>query len=155
MVHSGRQEDGFGMIEMLVVLAIVGIMFSIALPSLRPHRSETPIQMAQKVFSLAQETRLAAIKSNEARSISVSVGDRTIGGQVRGNPVKVPKELDFVVTFGRGNEEATEDARITFFPTGGSTGGRITFRQNGADKAAVAVNWLTGAISLDQAPAPK
>ncbi|MBB6166375.1 general secretion pathway protein H [Rhizobium wenxiniae] len=143
------------MIEMLVVLAIVGIMFSIALPSLRPHRSETPIQMAQKVFSLAQETRLAAIKSNEARSISVSVQDRSIVSQAREKPVEVPKELEFVVTFGRGNEEATENAKITFFPTGGSTGGRITFRQNGADKATVAFNWLTGAISLDQASSPK
>jgi hypothetical protein len=41
--------------------------------------------------------------------------------------------------------------QIRFFPDGSSTGGRIGLSRNDR-RAAVAVDWLTGLVSVDDAP---
>ncbi|RYG99781.1 MAG: type II secretion system protein GspH [Alphaproteobacteria bacterium] len=147
MSVRGRNESGFSMIEMLVVLAIIGLISSLAFPKLWSSRPERPRSFAQKVLLLAQTARLSAIKTNENRSLLILAQDRRIKADWSSQALVIPKQLSFVATYGQRSEATTSEARITFFPSGGSTGGAVEFTQ-GSEVVKVSVNWLTGSISL-------
>jgi general secretion pathway protein H len=148
-MRSGDYHDsGFSLIEMLVVLVLIGAVFGIAFPRINSGRESRPAQFAQRIFTLVQSARLSAIKSNTNRNIIISVQHRQIASEGSGDSLAVPKDLSFNATFGQRQEELKGDARITFFPSGGSTGGSLIFQGLNEETASVEVNWLTGAVTL-------
>ena len=71
-----RQEQGFSLVEMLIVVAIIAIMAAIALPNIGGYIRNYKIKgAAQDVASLMQSARGKAISSNTNAGVSFFVVD--------------------------------------------------------------------------------
>lgn len=145
---TNRSDNGFSIVEMLVVLSVIGLFLFIALPSISGVRRQSPARFAEQVSLLAQATKISAIKDNKERAIFVDIAKRRVLSDIRETSLAIPDHLTFAVAFGRGQEQATTEARIAFFPDGGSTGGSLVFTDQDGSQAVIAINWLTASISL-------
>ena len=132
-----RRETGFTLVELIVVLAIIGLSLAIAVPLIARHSGGAALNAA------ASEIRAAL---GQAHSTAI-VEDRTVvfqgdpggGYWLDRNHFTLPLMAGApplrVATVG--------GPRISFFPSGGSSGGRIVV-SSGGDQREIAVNTLTG-----------
>ncbi|MDR6821131.1 general secretion pathway protein H [Neorhizobium sp. 2083] len=154
MDPSSTRRDkiaGFSLTEMLVVLAIIGILFSLAIPSYRSLTRVTPQSVARQVLYMAQSTRLSALKTGSSKSLFLDTRSGSIRSDAKVATIVMPAAIAFSATIGRDNRTTAEQGNITFFPNGSATGGAIRFRSGGAPEAVLLVNWLTGVPTLTTA----
>jgi len=154
MAHSITPRDdiaGFSLTEMLVVLAIMGVLFSLAIPSYRSLTRVTPKSIALQVLHMAQSTRLSALKTGIPRSLFLETTSGTIRSDAKVATIVMPAAIAFSATIGRDNRTTAEQGNITFFANGSATGGTIHFHSGDAPEATLLVNWLTGVPILTEA----
>ncbi|EUB98368.1 hypothetical protein PMI07_004649 [Rhizobium sp. CF080] len=154
MAHNITPNDniaGFSLTEMLVVLAIMGILFSLAIPSYRSLTKVTPQSVAQQVLHMAQSTRLSALKTGTPKSLFLETTSGTIRSDAKVGTIVMPAAIAFSATIGRDNRTTAKQGNITFFPNGSATGGTIRFHSGDAPETALLVNWLTGVPTLTEA----
>ena len=149
-VKVAGSEDGFSLTEMLVVLGIVGLLFSIALPSYRAMTKSTPAVIARQVLQMAQLTRLAALKDRTPKALVMDAEAKVIRSEARDYETVVPATVSFSATFGRDGRTRSKQGSITFFPDGSATGGTISFESAGSPEVVLTINWLTGVVSLSE-----
>lgn len=137
-------DAGFSLTEMLVVLAILGLLFSLSFPALHSLTMPTPASFAREIFYAAKFARLAAIKTGKPTDLIIDTKARFIQPSNKAKRIEVPKEISFFAAVGRDEKTTFERGSITFFPEGGSTGGMIRFQREGASDVILSVNWLTG-----------
>jgi general secretion pathway protein H len=132
-----RRDRGFTLIELLVVLAIIGLSLAIAMPLLARHAGGASLSAATAEIH-------AALRG--ARSTAIAE-DRTVA--FRGDPAG-GYWLDrshFALPLMNGAQPlrvaVAGAARISFFPSGGSSGGRIVVSSGGAARE-LTVDTLTG-----------
>jgi len=135
---------------MLVVLLIIGLMFSLALPSFRSLAKPSPQSVARDVLNMTQVTRLAALRSGTRQALFIDAERRTIRSEANSQQVDIPNAMELSAIFGRSSTDRSREGSITFFPDGGATGGEIRFVEQGGTAAIVSVNWLTGVASLSE-----
>src|ERR1700722_8793706 len=132
-----RREPGFTLVELLVVLAIIGLSLAIAAPFLANHVTGASLNSAAgEIRAALRQARSTAIA--EDRSV-VFQGDPSGGYWLdRGHftlPLMSGAQPLRVATIG--------GARISFFASGGSSGGRILV-SSGGGRREIAVDTLTG-----------
>ena len=149
-VKVAGSEDGFSLTEMLVVLGIVGLLFSIALPSYRAMTRSTPAAVARQVLQTAQLTRLAALKAGIPKALVMDAEAKIIRSEADDDETAVPATVSFSATFGRDERTTSKQGSITFFPDGSATGGTISFEAAGSPEVVLTINWLTGVASLSE-----
>jgi general secretion pathway protein H len=146
--QNGRR-DGFSLVEVLVVLAVVGLVFSIAIPSFRSLNRPSAKAIARSVLQAAQLARLAALKAREERELRIDAKAGVIEAEMRGTRIEVPAGIAFVATIGASEATAMRGA-IRFYPDGAATGGVLRFTDERGVTAAVTVSWITGVATLDE-----
>jgi general secretion pathway protein H len=133
MSRAGAVEDGFSLLELLLVLTLIGLMAAVAMPQmrglLRPDIDRT--------------SRTVALALRDQRSAAMRTG--TMAGVTAAAIVPLlPAGTELV------EAELGQDGLI-FFPNGTSTGGRVVLAA--ADgRRAVNVDWLTGRITVAALP---
>ena len=141
--------QGFTILELLVVLAILGIVVALGAPAL--HRMVPGVELntsAQTVATALREARGLAIASNAEVTLVVELGDRALRvGD--GPPVRLASS--FGITLLTATRELIDagTGQIRFYPDGTSTGGRITLTR-GNRRYHVVVDWLTGRVALGE-----
>lgn len=149
-----RATAGFTLIELLVALSLLALAVFLALPSARgPATSQMLDATAQDIAGLLRAARSAAIKDNQPRRLIVdvaqrSVGPETVGGGDAISHRRLPAGFELDVTAASGDVIAPSAIRLTFFPDGSASGGRIVLRHAGRS-AAISIDWLSGRVTAE------
>jgi general secretion pathway protein H len=143
-----RRQDGFVLLEVVCVLAIIGLLIAIILPQIPRSTSRTMLEAyALETAALLKADRYAAIRRGNAVAAQVDVPARTIRSGSSGLQVRLPDDvrLDAILAERCGDRPAY--ARIMFFQSGMSCGGVLAISRPGAGYQ-VRVNWLTGSVEV-------
>lgn len=145
----GQDEAGFTLLELLIVLAIVGVVLAIAVPGLRSHAvTSGAVQSARLVVTDLADARRRAIFSNRRVDLFVDVVTQSvrIAADEPRQLIGIDR-LSVVTTASLG--AGAEGGIIRFFPDGSSAGGEIEITDTKGKTARLRINWLTGRVALD------
>ncbi|MGO9741622.1 MAG: prepilin-type N-terminal cleavage/methylation domain-containing protein [Roseiarcus sp.] len=143
-----RDEDGFTLIEVVAVLAIVALMAAMVLPTLRPGTTPAEVDAyAVRIASLLKADRLASIRSGAPVVTLLSARDGAVRSGYGDNLVEVPADVAFDAVLAERCAGHVIGAGIVFFPSGLSCGGAVALARPGLH-VEIRVNWLTGGVEI-------
>jgi general secretion pathway protein H len=143
-----RVHNGFTLIELLVVLAIMAMLFLVAIPSLSSILPKMEAKSgAREVAAALREARSRAILSNTEVVFSLDIKGHyfMISGDKQSH--KLPQELGLSLYTAQQELVADTLGSIRFFPDGSSTGGRVGL-SSPKQTYNVTVNWVTGQVEI-------
>ena len=142
------KEDGFTLIEMVCVLAIISLLAALVLPSISPGSTRAEMEAyAVKIASLLKADRYAALRSRLPVATLLSSRARTVKSGSGSGFVQVPPGIAFDAILAQRCAGVNAGAGIAFFPSGMSCGGVIALARPGLD-IEIRVNWLTGGVEI-------
>lgn len=144
-------QGGFTLLEMMVVLAILGLAVGLILAH-GPMRSRSlqTRSVAADVARILRGARGEAIASN--RPVEVVFDLAAHGLRVNGGPLrKLPPQVSLSVVASGGQTLGGRLAGFRFQPDGSATGGRVKLAEGGL-RLQVGVNWLTGRVYVTDVP---
>ncbi|HEY1707675.1 MAG TPA: prepilin-type N-terminal cleavage/methylation domain-containing protein [Rhizomicrobium sp.] len=142
--RSARADDGFTLLELLVVLAVMGLLIAAApaiIAAARPGRDALAVTRA-----LAEDLRTAraiAVRENRMTSFALQHGHAVTlpAGPSYDIPPSVPVRMV-------GTREGQPNGRIDFFPDGSATGSLLLIG-TAEHQHRILVHWLTGQVVDD------
>lgn len=137
MSTTSRPESGFTLVELVVALAVIGLILGLVLPLLGRRSPGAALAGASiEIRSVLSEARITAIAQDRPVSFAGDPlgGYRLDGRRYRLAGGRAETAVRVAVAGGR---------PIAFFPSGGSSGGRVILAA-GAARRALAVDALTG-----------
>lgn len=142
-------DDGFTLLEMLIVLAIVSLVYLVVAPGLNAPKGTSELRAAAyDVFGAARRARGAAIASGAPVDLWFDVAGRQYGVGPQGRSQNMPLGTAIRVTAARELRGERGRIRIRFFADGSSTGGTIDLALGG-QQARLGIDWLSGAVRLE------
>ena len=148
---TSRSDEGFTLIEMIVVLTILGLMLTLVMSAVKPVSPATHAHAAaQTIAGALRSAHAEALSENRSVSFSLDLVSRSY--RMDSGPVQtLPNDLQVSLLTSRDQLVADGVGRIRFDPDGGSTGGRVTIA--GGDRVwFVGVDWLSGRVSVEEKP---
>ncbi len=146
------REAGFTLIELLLVLGILALAGSFAVPFVvRPSGDAALEATARRLAGQMLLARASAIRSNAPRTVTIDLARRRFraDGVAAETPVAQGVSID-VLTLQR-ETRSGGIARMRFFPDGSSTGGRVLFSTR-RRSVAVDLDWMTGHAYVSRRP---
>lgn len=146
----GRQSgsSGFTLIEVLVALAIMVLVVAIVVPlSWRNQQNAQAAASARQIVDALRLTRERAILDNRPADFVMDIRKDMYRAAGAASPAILPGNLK--VSLSTTDDLVINDSAgvIRFFPDGSSSGGGVTLIGTD-DRYIVAVDWLTGGISI-------
>ena len=154
MTSSSNAEEGFTLLEMVCILAVIAMVAAVALPNISHNTSRPRLEAyAVETASLLKADRTAAIRH---RGQVVTQVDATCAYAPlwldRADP-SVPDDVVFDAILPSRCNDRPAFSTISFFPTGISCGGTVTLSRLGTSYE-IRVNWLTGGVEIVSRSAP-
>jgi general secretion pathway protein H len=142
------KNGGFALIEILCVLAIIGLLSAVMLPGIPRSTSRTKLEgFAVQTALLLKEDRNGAIFRRARIATLVDPKIRLIRSGVSGREVRFPTDVIIDAKLASRCANRVAGRSIEFFPSGMSCGGTIALSRPGTTLE-VRVNWLTGSIEV-------
>lgn len=146
-IRPSRRDDGFALIEMVVALAIFGLVAGLVLP--RVDRDPGPAALQAKAYEIAaifRDDRNSAMLTRREVVSRIDLNQRVAISGSRSVAVRVPDsvEIDLVQSEA---EVLPDGGGIRFFPDGQASGGAVTLHR-GKVGYRISVNWLTAAVDV-------
>jgi general secretion pathway protein H len=143
-----RGERGFALIEILCVLAIIGLLAAIILPAVPLATSRARLESyAVETAALLKADRNAALRRQVQVTTQVDAAARSIRSGVTGRSVRLPADVTLQAMLASRCANRSAGQSIDFFPSGMSCGGVIALARPGVGYE-VRVNWLTGGVEI-------
>ena len=139
-----RPQQGFTLIELMIVVAIIGILAAIAIPAYQDYVIRSQISEGLQLVGSAKVAATEYYQSNSTFATSNTQAGLTAAGNIRGKyvtQVAISGSGTIQVTFGNDANAAIDGAVLTFTPT--SHAGSISWDCNG--DAALPSKYLPGA----------
>ena len=132
-----RKENGHSLIELLVVLLIIGIIVTIAVPSMtRANRSYRLHSSAQQIAQALQAAKISSITNNTAHKVIFNIANNSLTAS-GGTQISLPADVRFAKLSG----SVTAPNLIT---TASSKSGSLTGQKS---DSTLAVSFPQGATS--------
>jgi general secretion pathway protein H len=148
MSSRAGAQDGFTLIEMVCVMAIIGLLAAVLLPSIPRQTSRSRLESyAIDAASLLKADRNAAIRHRLEVTTQVDAGSRSLRSGATGSIVRVPDDVRFDTLLPENCNNRPVFASISFFASGMSCGGVITLTHLDVGYE-IQINWLTGRIEV-------
>ena len=153
-----KKESGFSIVELMIVVAIVGIISTASVPSLKRWSRNYNVQSAaMDLYSHMQIAKLGAVKENKSWTMNFNPGG-LFGYQVRNSNGKTVKTVDFSAKYSGEIQYVDPTATKTYYASS------ITFNPNGlsgtgyayiSDKSKsgyyrVGMLYATGSITIEK-----
>ncbi|MGI9450733.1 MAG: pilus assembly FimT family protein [Geminicoccaceae bacterium] len=145
---DSRAERGFTLLELLVVMAIIGLMVAL-IPGflLRDNKGLDLDRATRAVAEGLIDLRSTAIAQNRVQLFGLDVERRQFLPGEGATPVQLNRDLQLRFIAAR-REQLTESiGQIRFFPDGSSTGGSVRL-DLGNLTSRIEVDWLTGQVKV-------
>jgi general secretion pathway protein H len=125
MTSPSKAQAGFTLLEMLVTIAVMGIVLAVLAGFMRPHSHRLEMEAAAR---------------DVARAMRTARGAAIAGGTPVG--LVLPALPPWLMV-----AEQAPQGGILFAPDGSSSGGRVLLSGQG-QVAAVSTDWLTGRVDI-------
>jgi general secretion pathway protein H len=143
-----RGEVGFALIEILCVLAIIGLLAAIILPAIPRATSRAKLESyAVATAALLKADRSAALRRQIQVATQVDATSRSIRSGVTNSVIRLPSDVTLDTILASRCADRRTGRSIDFFPSGMSCGGTIALTRPGMGFE-VRVNWLTGGVVI-------
>jgi general secretion pathway protein H len=141
-------ERGFALIEILCVLAIIGLLAAIILPAIPRATTRAKLESyAVETAALLKADRNAALRRQIQVTTRIDAPARLIHSGVTGRMIRIPDDVSLQAMLAARCADRNAGRSIDFFPSGMSCGGVITLARPGMGFE-VRVNWLTGGVDI-------
>ena len=141
-------ERGFALIEILCVLAIIGLLAAIILPSIPRATTRARLESyAVQTAALLKADRNAALRRQIRVTTQIDVASRSIRSGVTGRVIRLPGDVSLDTMLAARCADRSAGRSIDFFPSGMSCGGVLALARPGMGFE-VRVNWLTGGVDI-------
>jgi general secretion pathway protein H len=146
--EPGRSEAGFALIEILCVLAIIGMLAAIILPAVPRATTRAKLESyAVDTAALLKADRSAALRRQIQVATQVDAPSRSIRSGITGRVIRLPSDVVLDAILASRCADRNAGRSIDFFPSGMSCGGTIALTRPGMGFE-VRVNWLTGGVDI-------
>jgi len=146
--ERGTGEQGFALIEILCVLAIIGLLASIILPAIPRATTRAKLESyAVATAALLKADRNAALRRQVLVTTQIDAAARSIRSGVTGRIIRLPSDVTLEAMLALRCMDRSAGRSIDFFPSGMSCGGVIALARPGMGYE-VRVNWLTGGVDI-------
>ena len=146
--ENGSSERGFALIEMLCVLAIIGMLAAIILPAIPRATSRAKLESyAVATAALLKADRSAALRRQIQVATQVDAASRSIRSGVSNRVIRLPSDVALDAVLASRCADRSAGRSIDFFPSGMSCGGVIALSRPGMG-VEIRVNWLTGGVDI-------
>jgi general secretion pathway protein H len=143
-----KGEQGFALIEMLCVLAIIGLLAAIILPAIPRATTRAGLESyAVETAALLKADRNAALRRQIQVTTRVDAEARSIRSGVTGRVIRLPNDVSLNAMLAQRCADRSAGRSIDFFPSGMSCGGVIALARPGMGFE-IRVNWLTGGVDI-------
>src|SRR5258708_26236979 len=96
MNRGAGPEEGFTLLEMVCVLAIIGLLAAVLLPSFPRQASRSRLEAyAIEAAAILKADRNAAIRNRFEVTTQVDAGSRSVRSGATGETVRVPDDVKF------------------------------------------------------------
>ncbi|MBN8481018.1 MAG: GspH/FimT family pseudopilin [Xanthomonadales bacterium] len=146
---AAERPRGFTLIEIIVVIALIGIVATVAALSFSRSLAGARIEAASRdLVAALRYTRGQAIVKGEQKVLTLDLEHNTYQAPAKGS-IELPKDMQLRLTTAQQELVDENKGGIRFFPDGSSTGGNIAVVL-GQREWKINIGWLTGEITLDR-----
>ena len=146
-------EDGFTLLELMVVLVIAGLLFSLSGPSVKAMYDTMQYRDAvREIVSAAKNGRRDAFAEGRPVDLLIDTDrNRYALSTGSGTPDRqafkpLPESLDITVVYAAEVSPEPGLAAVRFYPAGGSSGAEISILRPTGAGVFLTIDWLLGDV---------
>lgn len=148
---SFYHNKGFTLLELLIVLAIIVLGFSVVAFNASSGKGSLEQKAAVRdIVSALRYARGQALTFHQEKTVSFDLAKNSYTISGRDKEYTIPKAIDVTIVTAESELTGKGQGNFRFYPDGSSSGGRILLER--AHRAIqIDISWLTGHINVEDA----
>jgi len=143
------KNQGFTLLELMVVLFIMMLGFSVIGINLSSGNNATAQQRAARdIVSALRFARGTALMSHREAAVTFNLNDNSYTVTNRDKVYAIPERIKVTLVTAQNQLLGQNRGSVRFFADGSSTGGRVSLQRDD-NVWKIDINWLTGHIELE------